>query len=697
MEAPQRVRRAANACKQCRSRKVKCSGTQPCDKCQFRRQECVFEEDRKIMVSEELFLSLKRKVDDLEGQPMGNKRPRTSSDTSRDLNHSHTTRQEPEPATPRDSSEPPESHRFVSNPLISPSRYIKHTGRRQRTWLFLGPTSTWSFSRRVLKIMQDRLNPGRSSPIPMAVDGDAYQLHWGHASSDEPPDISGLPSLEYALYLLNTVKFRLSPLYRLFDENEFLRNMYEFYDDAPAKVRESRLWYVQYLVIMAFGEAFLVPVRTASNTSGWTKYFTRAMSLLPDTTALWNDPVLAMEVLALIALYFHSVDMRDTAYCYIGHSMRLNLVEGHHRALPVDQFGEELAERCNYIWWTVYILDRKFSSLIGSPNSVNDDDITAVLWDPKTCPHDAAALSLHVKISQVVSRVLNTVYSVDGRLGGVYLRRVRSVLQEMTDLSRELDDVFAHRFRNSVDALSGVTTRLTLSCHSCIIVTIRPLILSLLWDRITSFEEGEPFRTLSGPVQTLVEACIDSATKSLKILTALRDHHLLESFLPFDLENLFSASFILTLISTILPDSLADHTYREMSFSLLDEMIARGNQVARMRKSEIELLEELIQPLQRQRLVNREEPKTPQRDDRYYLETPLSQGEVPGHAHPPNTVAPTESVLLPEPGQEEDLLFDWRDFGMSLNQMLSATDQINADQSIGAEELQADLWMWNGG
>lgn len=57
-------------------------------------------------------------------------------------------------------------------------------------------------------------------------------------------------------------------------------------------------------------------------------------------------------------------------------------------------------------------------------------------------------------------------YSVDGRLGGAYLRKVLSVLQEMTDLSRELEDVFSHRFRNSLDALSGVTTRLTLSCHS---------------------------------------------------------------------------------------------------------------------------------------------------------------------------------------------------------------------------------------
>lgn len=53
---PPRVKRTTNACKQCRARKVKCSGTFPCTKCQFRHQECVFEEDRKITVSEEYAL-----------------------------------------------------------------------------------------------------------------------------------------------------------------------------------------------------------------------------------------------------------------------------------------------------------------------------------------------------------------------------------------------------------------------------------------------------------------------------------------------------------------------------------------------------------------------------------------------------------------------------------------------------------------
>ncbi|EIT73337.1 hypothetical protein AO1008_04535 [Aspergillus oryzae 100-8] len=315
MDRSERPKRTSNACKRCRSRKVKCSGTHPCDKCRQRRQDCVFEDDRKIVVSED---------------------------------------------------------------------------------------------RRILNTIQARLSPHNSTPLPLAVDGDAYQLQWRQASSEELPDISGLPSLEHAIYILNTVQFHFSHLYLLFDEDEFLRHLYEFYDNAEVKVQESRLWYVQFLIVLAFGEALLAPVRKVSNAASWTKYFLRAMSFLPDITGLWQDPVLAIEVLTLIGLYFHSIDMRDTAYCYIGHAMRMALVEGHHRAPPVEQLGQKLVDRCQNIWWTVYILDRKFSSLIGSPNAVKDHEITTPLYDPKSCHQKEAALSLHVRITQVITRVLDT-------------------------------------------------------------------------------------------------------------------------------------------------------------------------------------------------------------------------------------------------------------------------------------------------
>ncbi|GKZ39165.1 hypothetical protein AbraIFM66950_012002 [Aspergillus brasiliensis] len=702
-----RPKRTSNACQRCRSRKVKCSGSHPCDKCCQRREDCVFEDDRKIVVSEELFLSLKRKVEALEGggdsSPVVKRRRALTADSANDSSY------EPASELPREASlDPAESHRlddrFTSNPFINPG-YLKNTGPRQRIWLFLGPTSTWSFSRRILTIVQAHISPESPRAIPLAVDGDAYQIQWRHASSEEAPDISGLPSLEHALYMVSTVQFHFTHLYRLFDEDEFFRHMYEFYDDAAAKVQESRLWYVQFLIILAFGEAFLDPVRNHANTASWTKYFSRAMSLLPDITGLWQDPTLAIEVLALIGLYFHSVDMRDSAYCYIGHSMRMALVEGYHRALPVNQLGRKLVERCSNIWWTVYILDRKFAALIGSPNSVRDDEITTLLWDPRTCSRNEATLSLHVKITQVITRVLNTVYSADGTLGGAFLRKVRSVLQEMTTLSQELDEVFSHRFANSVDSLSGVTTRLTLSCHLCIIVTTRPLVLSLLWERLGCFEAGTQFRTLSPPVQTLLQACIDSATKSLRILTALRDQNLLETFLPFDLENLFSSFFILSVISAILPDTLTDPSYRDMGYSLLDAMIKRGNRVAQLRKSEIELLEELIEPLMQQQQGRSTDIEGNYDTARPHLATPTSQGQE----RLTEPVPPSGSGLhgeiggsgIPPPPEisepDDEIPLDWRGLGLSLDCMLTAADQLNTNNLVLDAErdgLQTDLWLW---
>ncbi|PKX89235.1 putative C6 transcription factor [Aspergillus novofumigatus IBT 16806] len=710
MDHSARSKRTSNAYvdhrpgRRCRARKVKCSGTQPCDKCRNRQQDCVFEEDRKIVVSEEY-----RKVSELEGSLTStpSKRPRvvqSHASNSESISSKEAPQSVSEPcglATPEQQELNRHDERFAANPLVSPSTYVKNSGRTQRAWLLLGPTSTWSFSRRVLSTIQTRLNPASTKPIPLAVDGDAYQIHWRQARSEEIPDISGLSSRDQAIYMLNTVRFHFGHLYQLIDEEDFARNLDEFYHNASAKVQESRLWYVQFLVVLAFGEALLAPVRRASNTASWTKYFSRAMSLLPDTTALWQDPLLAIEVLALIALYLHSVDMRDSAYCYIGHAMRMALVEGLHRALPVEQLGQKRVERCTKIWWTVYILDRKFSSLIGSPTSVNDEDVTTVLWDPKSCSQETAALSLHVKITQVITRadITTAVYSANGKLGGAFLHGIRSILHEMTDLSRELEEVFAHRFSSSVDALSGVTTRLTLSCHSCIIVTARPLILSLLWERLSCFQEGDVFRSLSSPVRTLIQACIDSALRSLKILTALRDQNLLESFLPFDLENLFSSFFILCLISAVLPGTLPDHSYRDMGFSLLDEMIARGNRVAQLRKSEIELLEELVQPLIRPENPHREEdagnPLIESTNERSSVAQEQHHGLGPDAEGP----APTSAIPVTV-AQEEELLFDWRDFGLSLNHMLSATDELNANRLVpGAEdeELPADLWLWGDG
>lgn len=154
--------------------------------------------------------------------------------------------------------------------------------------------------------------------LHFTLDGDSYKVAWNKFGSQQRPDLSNLPSTERAIYLMNTVKFHLGGLFRFFDEKEFLQHMNEFYSNAVEKVRTHRLWFAQYLLIVAFGTG-LLNISTSPGILAGSDYFCRAMSVLPELPALHEEPVMAIEALSLIALYFYCLDMRQTAYSYVSH------------------------------------------------------------------------------------------------------------------------------------------------------------------------------------------------------------------------------------------------------------------------------------------------------------------------------------------------------------------------------------------
>lgn len=181
--------------------------------------------------------------------------------------------------------------------------------------VWLAPTSTWSFTARLTLMMTQRLHPDVAYDIPYFLDGDIYPLQW-KSSSDAAPDINGLPSMDYALYLFNTVKFHLGQTFRLLDEEAFTTHMQEFYyGDATKKATDSRVWFVQFLLVLSFGKAFLDQSRKKDPPGA--EYFIRAMSLMPDYSSIWRDTILAIEVMALAALYLYSIDRRESGHLFV--------------------------------------------------------------------------------------------------------------------------------------------------------------------------------------------------------------------------------------------------------------------------------------------------------------------------------------------------------------------------------------------
>lgn len=182
---------------------------------------------------------------------------------------------------------------------------------------YLGPSSTWAFCRRALFLLGPHSPGTHDDSALLNNDGTAFRLRWETKTAVEPGDLNDLPAADYALYLYNSVKFRLGELFGIMDEASFMSHFERFHREPWQVATEQRLWFVEYLLILAYGKALLShPGRSPVPGSD---FAARAMALLPDAATLHEEGMHSIEVLALVALYFQSIDMRVTAYQYVSH------------------------------------------------------------------------------------------------------------------------------------------------------------------------------------------------------------------------------------------------------------------------------------------------------------------------------------------------------------------------------------------
>ncbi|KAL4907807.1 hypothetical protein BDW74DRAFT_189219 [Aspergillus multicolor] len=643
-----KLKRTSNACIACRTSKIKCTGEQPCANCQRRRIDCRFLETvSKVMVSErylrELELQKRAVAAERQRQPLQQtqtgsspthsrqeqptrtavKRTSTSAfgdevDVDVDVDIAEILGSNPNTCSAETLASPPEigaplamdSERTIwTSPFTLPSRIIKKNHKSKRNWTWLAPTSAWSFTARLKLMIAEKLHVESHSSSPELFDGDLYPVQWSPLPVGLVPDISNLPSIDYALYLFNTVKFHLGHNFRLINEPEFIENMHAFYyGDAIKQVKECRLWFVQFLLVLAFGNAFLFPgqkgtsnstSRTASDPPG-SKFFIRAMSLMPDHTSLSRGGFVAIEVLALTGLYLYSIDHRSSAHVYVGHAIRIAQMDGMHTQLPEDELGSETVARCRNLWWTLYVLDRHVSSSVGASMTPEDSDITTLLDPPAAiaCSQNDTTLSLSVRLSHLLSYILSSIYKGTETQLGTFLETTRSILHVLAGHAREIERIIQLKFQNSVDTMPKGTRHITLLYHQCVIVATRPLLLSVLKERLQKLDHGaEDWQSIVAPTNVLISAGIKSAAKTLQILTD--EDSLLEVFLPFDMEFTYAAALHVTMAAALFPNVTSSQEYINIqdAYAILDQMVARGNKLAGARKTELVQLEALFREL----------------------------------------------------------------------------------------------------
>ncbi|KAJ4302914.1 hypothetical protein N0V90_001805 [Kalmusia sp. IMI 367209] len=146
---------------------------------------------------------------------------------------------------PKEAAHTRNSHKKAFGPMLliprrPPDRAMERLERvlqeeirdKLKGLIYLGTSSNWSFHGQVLNIVHQHI---RSTPLPGAellFDGSAYNLPWDGSRSLPETTAPVIPSIDYAIFLINAVKFHCGQLVHLFDEEEFMGKLHAFYSNT---------------------------------------------------------------------------------------------------------------------------------------------------------------------------------------------------------------------------------------------------------------------------------------------------------------------------------------------------------------------------------------------------------------------------------------------------------------------------------
>jgi proline utilization trans-activator len=190
--------------------------------------------------------------------------------------------------------------------------------------LYLGTSSDWSFTQKILSMVYERVCNGPMPPNGRVFEGQTYNLGWDGkpAQSPVPP---ALPDIDHAVHLIDTVKFYCGQIFHLFDHDTFMSALHAFYELPSGAAVADELWYIHFLLVLAFGKAFKNRRRQGKCPAG-AEFFVNALQRLPNMIMLWRHPLQSVEILVCIALYFQCIDYRITAYNYVGSQVEFKKV-----------------------------------------------------------------------------------------------------------------------------------------------------------------------------------------------------------------------------------------------------------------------------------------------------------------------------------------------------------------------------------
>lgn len=336
---PNKRIRVSRACDTCRKRKVKCDGKQPCIHCTVYSYECTYNHLRPVQS--------KRKM------------PQSQSIQSQSQTQSI-----PHQSIPQDKRTTTKSNGEIE--------LLKN--------LFPEIDVSDNFNAELfIKLFNQHKKDGL---IDMKGIVDDYKRQSGITTSFNPIDKAVeikiiLPPREIALKLIYKTWNESCVLFRFYHRPSFIRDFNSLYETSPTEYtnHQNKILPLIYSVI-AVGALFSKGDNAIDNQylqdEGY-KYFIAARKLIDITN---STDLESIQTIFMLTLFLQCSARLSTCYSYIGIALRSALRQGLHRKLEV-KCNNIKAECKKRLFWTIYKLEIYVNSMLGLPNSIDEDDINA--------------------------------------------------------------------------------------------------------------------------------------------------------------------------------------------------------------------------------------------------------------------------------------------------------------------------------
>ncbi|KAF4986216.1 hypothetical protein FDECE_16064 [Fusarium decemcellulare] len=267
-------------------------------------------------------------------------------------------------------------------------------------------------------------------------------------------------------------------------------------------------------------------------------YFSRARLLMGNPLDITRFATNEVAALTLMGFYLIEMNRRDAAYLCVSNAMHISIMHGAHRGW-VDESGKR-------VFWTLYILDRYLSCLMGRPPTIMDDAIRLPLpCDAPSMP-PADGLRAHVELARISGYIVCNTFRISPWENS--MRPFRN-LKEAIGLLDEWKLGLPANLRLSDDGLSDdpACCLLHMSCNQLIILAVRPVFFAAVKKTFAEKLVTRQCSLSSHPHLTQLNRCIAAAEQNIRLARQILALNHPRKLLQAGLHFIFNAAICLTL------------------------------------------------------------------------------------------------------------------------------------------------------